>query len=126
MKKFLVLVFSLSLFLGLNGCGGSNNPEKVALSFYKNLANGKIDAAMELLHFDETGKMEKEKMRQMLVASAEELKKEGKKVKIVSKGVTYSDDKQRATVRLATSRDDEGKVELVKTKKGWKVVLRYF
>ncbi|MDR0468076.1 MAG: DUF4878 domain-containing protein [Campylobacteraceae bacterium] len=130
MKKFLVLVFSLSLFLGLNGCGNSaNDPEKVAISFFQNLANDKVDLAIELLDFselkDDEAKMAKDKMRYIFSGAAQELKKEGKDLKkVVSKGVKYSDDKKKATVTLAISEDETEDVELVKVNKEWKIVLR--
>lgn len=132
MKKLLILVFSVFVFFGLSGCGNSsNNPEKVAVSFFQNLIDGKTDLAVEMLDFsslkDDEVKIAKDKLKVLLGSFGEELKKNGKDVKISSKGVTYSEDKNRATVTLEIATKEDTKtdeVELVKVNKEWKIVLQ--
>ncbi|MDR0468075.1 MAG: hypothetical protein LBG67_04410 [Campylobacteraceae bacterium] len=134
MKKFLVLVFSLSVFFGFSGCdNSSSDPEKIAVSFFQNWFDGQIDLAMGTLYFNvsdsEKAELVENRAKSKIAEIAEHFEKDNKDPMVVSKGVKYSDDESRATVELEMSSKDEVKteiviVDLVKVNKEWKISYR--
>lgn len=132
MRQILRYSLIIFIFLGVAACDGSNTPEKVAESFYSNLASGKVDKAIELIDMNDLEDSEmtqaKAKLTALLTMAVEESKKKGVDMgKVTVKNVEYTDNDTKATVTISMS-DKNGEstetMSMIKRDGNWKIQFK--
>jgi hypothetical protein len=125
--------FIATLTIVLIGCS-SSSPDSVAEGFFRHIAAGSFDKALDLVDMtmpEGTKKSEVEyvqgKTRASMTAMQEEINEHKGLKSIKVEKTEYSEDKKSAQVSLLlTFKDDTTKnesVKLTKTDKGWKINL---